>query len=110
MIEFTQKKGNELVSKFKNFKMRFFKENKQEKYDKERFYGAYIHDLRRYYEISQKDLAKALHMSAPALSKMESGQQNMDYGTFRQCINYFNKVDPDYDFNENISKLSEAEQ
>jgi len=34
----------------------------------------------------------------------------MDYGTFRQCINYFNKVDPDYNFNEKISKLAEAEQ
>ncbi len=110
MIKFIQKKGNGFLSKFRSFKMKFFKENNQEKYNKERFYGAYIHDLRRYYEISQKNLAKALHMSAPALSKMESGQQNMDYGTFRQCINYFNKVDPDYDFNENISKLSEAEQ
>lgn len=110
MIEFTQKKGNEFVSKFKSFKMSFFKENKQEKYDKERFYGAYIHDLRRYYEIPQKDLAKALHVSKSTWSKMESGQQNMDYGMFHQCIDYFKKIDPDYDFNEKVSKLSEAEQ
>ncbi len=110
MIEFTQKKGNEFVSKFKSFKMSFFKENKQEKYDKERFYGAYIHDLRRYYEIPQKDLAKALHVSKSTWSKMESGQQNMDYGMFCQCIDYFKKIDSDYDFNEKVSKLSEAEQ
>lgn len=90
--------------------MWFFKENIQEKYNKKRFYGAYIHDLRRYYEIPQKDLAKTLHISAPALSKMESGQQNMDYSMFHQCIDYFKKLDPDYDFNENVSKLSEAEQ
>ncbi len=90
--------------------MRFFKENKQEKYDKERFYGAYIHDLRRYYEVPQKDLAKTLHVSKSTWSKMESGQQNMDYGMFHQCIDYFKKIDSDYDFNEKVSKLSEAEQ
>ncbi|EOS59786.1 hypothetical protein C815_02026 [Firmicutes bacterium M10-2] len=34
----------------------------------------------------------------------------MDYGMFCQCIDYFKKIDSDYDFNEKVSKLSEAEQ
>lgn len=110
MIKFIQKKRNELVSKFKSLKIMIFNRNKQEKYNKERFYGAYIHDLRRYYEIPQKDLAKALHVSKSTWSKMESGQQNMDYSMFHHCNDYFQKIDSDYNFNENVSKLSEAEQ
>lgn len=87
-----------------------FSENSQEKYNKERFYGAYIHDLRRYYEISQQELAKVIHVSNSALSKMESGQQNMDLNTFDHAIQYFEKHDPDYHFNRNFSKIEESEQ
>lgn len=92
------------------FKMMFYKRNEYEKYDKDRFYGAYIHRLRKYYEVAQKDLARSIHVSNSTLSKMESGQQNMDPDTFDRAIKYFEKYDSDYFFNREISKLEEAEQ
>lgn len=94
----------------KVFNSMIFKVNNQEKYNKERFYGAYIHALRKYYEVSQKDLAKSIHVSNSTLCKMESGQQNMDMEAFDHAIQYFEKHDSDYHFNRNISKLEEAER
>ncbi len=81
------------------FKMMFYKRNEYEKYDKDRFYGAYIHRLKKYYEVAQKDLARSIHVSNSTLSKMESGQQNMDPDTFDRAIKYFEKHDLDYFFN-----------
>lgn len=79
-------------------------------YNFERFYGAYILDLRKEYEISQKELAQILHISNSTLSKMESGQQNMDLEIFNFAIQYFEMYDRHYRFNKEISKLKEAEE
>lgn len=79
--------------------MAIYNENNRKKYRKERFYGAYIHRLRKYYEVPQKDLAKILHISNSALSRMEFGKLNMDLDLFDHAIEYFEKYDPDYKFN-----------
>ncbi len=86
-----------------------FQDSYSYEYNHERFYGAYILDLRKEYEISQKKLAKILHISNSTLSKMESGQQNMNIETFNSAIQYFETYDQNYHFNKEISKLKEAE-
>lgn len=90
--------------------MTIYNEDNRKKYRKERFYGAYIYRLRKYYEVPQKDLAKILHISNSALSRMESGKLNMDLDLFDHAIEYFEKYDPDYKFNRKIAQLEEAEQ
>ena len=90
--------------------MTIYRKTNQEKYRKDRFYAAYIQELRKYYEVPQKDLAKILHVSNSSLSRMESGQANMDVDLFNHAIEYFEKYDPDYKFNRKIAQLEEAEQ
>lgn len=90
--------------------MTIYRKTNQEKYRKDRFCAAYIQELRKYYEVPQKDLAKILHVSNSSLSRMESGQVNMDVDLFEQAIEYFEKYDPDYKFNRKIAQLEEAEQ
>lgn len=90
--------------------MTIYRKTNQEKYRKDRFYAAYIQELRKYYEVPQKDLAKILHVSNSSLSRMEPGQVNMDVDVFDHAIEYFEKYDPDYKFNRKIAKLEEAEQ
>jgi len=90
--------------------MTIYSKKNQEKYIKDRFYAAYIQELRKYYEVPQKDLAKILHVSNSSLSRMESGQVNMDVDLFDQVIEYFEKYDPDYKFNRKIAQLEEVEQ
>ncbi|WP_288162248.1 hypothetical protein [Dubosiella newyorkensis] len=78
-------------------------------YNRDRFYGAYVQQMRRYYVVSQKDMANKLHLSSSALSKIESGQQNMDLVLFDKAIAFFEELDRDYRFIRDVSKVIEAE-
>ena len=55
-----------------------FQDDYSYEYNFERFYGAYILDLRKEYAISQKELAKILHISNSTLSK--NGIWSAKYG------------------------------
>ena len=55
-------------------------------FDYSRFYRIYTQHLRKYYEVSQQNLAKAIQIPNSSLSKIEAGKQEMDEKTFKKVI------------------------
>ncbi len=73
------------------------------------FYRLYTQHLRKYYEISQQDLAKNLEINNSSLSKIEAGKQEMDEKTFRKGIKYFETIDSEFHFSFDLSLIEDAD-
>lgn len=74
-----------------------------------RFYRLYTQHLRKYYEISQQDLAKSIGIPNSSLSKIEAGKQEMDEKTFKKVIFFFEKIDKDFRFSFDPNLVEEVE-
>lgn len=74
-----------------------------------RFYRLYTQHLRKYYEVSQQDLAKSIGIPNSSLSKIEAGKQDMDEKTFKKVIFFFEKIDEDFHFSFDPSLVEEIE-
>lgn len=74
-----------------------------------KFYRMYTHHLRKYYEVSQQNLAKAIEIPNSSLSKIEAGKQEMDEKTFKKVIDFFEKIDEDFRFSFNLNLVEEVE-
>lgn len=78
-------------------------------FDYSRFYRIYTQHLRKYYEVSQQDLAKAIEIPNSSLSKIEAGKQEMDEKTFKKVIDFFEKIDEDFRFSFDTNLVEEVE-
>ena len=74
-----------------------------------RFYRLYTFHLRKYYEVSQQTLAKAIAIPNSSLSKIEAGKQEMDEKTFKKVIDFFEKIDKDFRFSFDSDFVKEVE-
>ncbi len=77
--------------------------------NKTAFYRLYTQHLRKYYEVSQQDLAKSLEISNTSLSKIEAGKQEMDEKTFKKVIEYFETIDSKFHFSFDMSYIAKTE-
>lgn len=78
-------------------------------FDYSRFYRIYTQHLRKYYEVSQQNLAKAIQIPNSSLSKIEAGKQEMDEKTFKKVIVFFEKIDEDFRFSFDPDLVEEVE-
>ncbi len=78
-------------------------------FDYSRFYRIYTQYLRKYYEVSQQKLAKAIEIPNSSLSKIEAGKQEMDEKTFKKVIDFFEKMDEDFRFSFDPDLIKEVE-
>ena len=78
-------------------------------FDYSRFYRIYTQHLRKYYEVSQQNLAKAIQIPNSSLSKIEAGKQEMDEKTFKKVIGFFEKIDEDFRFSFDPDLIEEVE-
>ncbi len=78
-------------------------------FDYSRFYRIYTQHLRKYHEVSQQDLAKAIKIPNSSLSKIEAGKQEMDEKTFKKVIDFFEKMDEDFHFSFDPDLVEEVE-
>ncbi len=74
-----------------------------------RFYRLYTQHLRKYYEISQQNLAKSIGIPNSSLSKIEAGKQEMDEKTFKKVIFFFEKIDKDFRFSFDPNLVEEVD-
>ena len=78
-------------------------------FDYSRFYRIYTQHLRKYYEVSQQNLAKAIQIPNSSLSKIEAGKQEIDEKTFKKVIDFFEKIDEDFRFSFDPDLVEEVE-
>ncbi|MFA1015140.1 helix-turn-helix domain-containing protein [Dubosiella newyorkensis] len=78
-------------------------------FDYSRFYRIYTQHLRKYYEVSQQNLAKAIQIPNSSLSKIEAGKQEIDEKTFKKVIDFFEKIDEDFRFSFDPDLIEEVE-
>lgn len=74
-----------------------------------RFYRLYTQHLRKYYEVSQQDLAKSIGIPNSSLSKIEAGKQEMDEKIFKKVIFFFEKIDENFHFSFDPNLVEEIE-
>lgn len=77
-------------------------------FDYSRFYRIYTQHLRKYYEVSQQNLAKAIQIPNSSLSKIEAGKQEMDEKHLKSDC-FFEKIDEDFRFSFDPDLVEEVE-